>query len=231
MTEENEKDLPGMGGSESEPSVTDELIKMGGKVVLDNDDVTAVALPFGGSRSEGLDMESVGEMLQGLLSGDMLSNFRQMEWADDEVERAQERHGETGKGPIYQAFPSLACISQPYMEPEIIFRAHCREILDRVAAGQDTRPGTDSEILGVLVDASLTIPLAPHLVCLYFRLVTKLFPPDLIEEFAVHVAEMDLESYERIHGERATDEQEHIRKHLTRERRGAGKGPEFENEV
>ena len=38
--------------------------------------------------------------------------------------------------------------------PELLFRAHCRELLDRVAAGIDTRPATNAEKISLPVRAA-----------------------------------------------------------------------------
>ena len=50
-----------------------------------------------------------------------------------------------------------------------MYRSHCRELLDRVAAGEDTRPGTTAECWGALRETSLRVPLSTSAAGLYAR--------------------------------------------------------------
>ncbi len=54
---------------------------------------------------------------------------------------------------MYHGF-KLLTPSHELMGTEFVYRSHCRQILDRLAAGQDTRPGTDAEIACACADAS-----------------------------------------------------------------------------
>jgi len=136
--------------------------------------------------------------------------FRAREWAEEEISKAQARHGEQGKGPIWKSFPLLKATHERLFL-EVLYRAHCREILDRVAKGQDTRPGTDAEMLVVLHDSSLAAPLNSTAACLYFRLGARSIPElQQISEFAI-----DLDAYEGVHGNQADDYERELRKKLS----------------
>jgi len=157
----------------------------------------------------GLDLE---RYLPGF--GIFADQFELMAWADDEIEQAQERHGERGHGPLWNSFLTLKVVDQPYMWTEIIFRAHCRELLDRVAAGKDVRPGTDAEMIAAMRESSLTAPLSSAAATLYFRIAARSFP--LL--WAVSGNHTDLASYESVHGTAADEHEGWLRKKLTRER-------------
>ncbi|MGP4112952.1 hypothetical protein ACTWP5_18830 [Streptomyces sp. 4N509B] len=124
-----------------------------------------------------------------------------MEWAEQEIQSAQERHGERGRGPIWNSWRLLRP-NRPLVTPERLYRAHCREILQRVALGEDTRVATDAEKLATLSAASTASPLPEGAVCLYFRIYKRLFSKSWDEDVA---ASLDLEAYERIHGQSADD--------------------------
>ncbi len=57
-----------------------------------------------------------------------------------------------------------------------LYRAHCEELVARVKAGQDTRPGTEAEVIMVLSKASLARPPGRTEAALYERLFRKVFP-------------------------------------------------------
>lgn len=135
------------------------------------------------------------------------SAFDQFAWAEEEIEAAQLRHGERDRGPLWNSFSLLRPIQErPW--PELVYRTHCRELLDRVAAGTDTRPATDAEKLAVLSVASQRAPLNSGAETLYLRLGTRLFPT--IFDRAGEV--LDMQAYETVHGSRA-DEYEALLTH------------------
>lgn len=125
-----------------------------------------------------------------------------LEWAQSEIEKAQARHGEQGMGPLWNSFTLLQHTHEMLLR-EPLFRAHCREILERVARNEDTRPGTDAEMIVPLHKISLVTPMNSAAACLYFRLLARSVP----ELARAASAEIDLPAYEKIHG-RAADEYE-----------------------
>ncbi|AZM47847.1 hypothetical protein DMB38_20480 [Streptomyces sp. WAC 06738] len=144
------------------------------------------------------------------------SLFEAMEWAEDEIEKAQARHGEPkprpgtrGTGPIWNSFSLLNVNGNEMLLREPLYRAHCREILDRRAKGADTRPGTDAEMIAVLSETSKVAPLTSAAACLYMRLMARSVP-----EFARAVPEVDLTAYEKVHGRKADEYETDLRHKL-----------------
>lgn len=89
-----------------------------------------------------------------------------MEIAEEEIAAAQKRHPGTSDR-LYHSF-MLLVPSHERMEYEPVYRSHCRELLDRVAAGGDTRIGTAAEVCCALHDVSLATPLRSSAAGLYF---------------------------------------------------------------
>jgi hypothetical protein len=86
--------------------------------------------------------------------------FDRMSWAEDEIRKAQDRHPELADR-IYHSFSLLSGDeAASRMSVEAVYRAHAREILERVAAGEDTRPGTAVEVVIGLLAAAERAPLS-----------------------------------------------------------------------
>lgn len=81
----------------------------------------------------------------------------QMMWADEEIAAARARHPEH-QDLLWHSFPLLRAYDRR-LEMEALYRAHCRELLRRVVAGQSTCEGTAAEVLAVMVEISLRAPL------------------------------------------------------------------------
>lgn len=126
----------------------------------------------------------MSDLLRGIFD-EIVSALAPMETAEEEILAAQQRHGEdppvrdaddriVGEpGPIWRAFSLL----RPTRDmPEFVYRSHCREILDRVAEGEDTRPATDAEMCLALRDVTLATPVRSSTVGLYARLFARAFP-------------------------------------------------------
>jgi hypothetical protein len=94
--------------------------------------------------------------------------LEQMLWAEEEIAAAQHRHPEASAR-IWRAFLALRS-THPWMSTEMVYRAHCRELLERVAHAQDTRPGTAAECCLALAETSLRVPLRTSAVGLYARM-------------------------------------------------------------
>ncbi|HTJ72587.1 MAG TPA: hypothetical protein VL551_33925 [Actinospica sp.] len=138
-------------------------------------------------------------------------------WADEEIEAAQLRHGERDRGPLWNSFRLLRPTHESAW-PELVYRAHCRELLDRVAAGVDTRSATDAEKILVLSGASQTAPLNSGAETLYLRIGTRMFP-DIFEGIG---DVLDVEAYEKIHGSRADDYEAQLARKLAQPWRKIG---------
>lgn len=100
--------------------------------------------------------------------------FTAMGRVEAEIRAAQRRHPRQ-QGVLWHSFKLLLPTSER-MRTEFVYRAHCRELLERVAAGQDTRPGTDAELAVALCEMSLQAPLAGPVVALYLRVWRRAFP-------------------------------------------------------
>jgi hypothetical protein len=116
------------------------------------------------------------------LLGDPLSDtlsdaFDQTDWAEDEIEQARKLHPECADA-LYHAFKLLAptAILQQARPAEFVYRSHYRELLERVASGQDTRPATDAEIACACCETSLAVPLNTAATGLYIRIWQRAFP-------------------------------------------------------
>jgi hypothetical protein len=108
---------------------------------------------------------------------DILSSvFDLMDWAEDEIEKAQKRHPECADA-LYHSFKLLtpSAILQQARPAEFVYRSHYRELLERVAKGEDTRPATDAEIVCMCCQASLITPLNTAATGLYMRVWERAF--------------------------------------------------------
>jgi hypothetical protein len=94
--------------------------------------------------------------------------LRALSWAEDEIEAAQRRRPDTADR-IGRGFRLLRP-TFPRMSNESVYRSHCRELLDRVASGDDTRPGTAAECGIALAETSRRVPLRTSAVGLYTRI-------------------------------------------------------------
>jgi hypothetical protein len=127
--------------------------------------------------SWGMDGTGLGRMLAGL--------FEQMEWAEDEIEKAQKRNP-AAKNRIYHSF-KLMTPTHELMGQEFVYRSHVRELLGRVIAGQDTRPGTAAEVCIACCESSQVAPLTDTATGLYGRMWQAAgFPGDQFEARQEH---------------------------------------------
>jgi hypothetical protein len=103
--------------------------------------------------------------------------FRQMDWAEEEIAQARQRHP-TMTDTLYHSF-TLLTPTHDLMKTEVVYRAHCRELLDRVASVQDTRPGTAIEVCCACSATSALAPLTSPAAGLYMRTWTAAGLPEL----------------------------------------------------
>lgn len=115
----------------------------------------------------------LGAPLGGLLD----ETFRLMEVAEEEIAQAKGRSPEHAEK-LHGGFAVL-CPSEPLRGiGENLYRAHCRELLDRVREGHDTRAATGAEVVAVLSALSLQAPLDRPATFLYWQLFSALFPTE-----------------------------------------------------
>ena len=134
--------------------------------------------------------------------------FAQMEWAEDEIEQAQYRHPDQA-ALLWTTF-RLMVPTQDLMRTEFVYRSHCRELLERVARAQDTRPGTAAEVTIACCHTSQLAPLNSTGSGLYMRMWAKAFPDRPAFE---DVAER-LEHYEALKGDAMDDQEATMRQKL-----------------
>jgi len=109
--------------------------------------------------------------------------FDLLDLAEDEISKARSRHP-LHKDLLHHSSSLLTPnLSLECMESELVYRAHCHEILDRVAAGEDTRPGTAAEVCCAMRNTSLLSPLTSAATGLYLRMWQRAGLPEL-EDFA-----------------------------------------------
>jgi hypothetical protein len=108
------------------------------------------------------------------LEDELSDVFEQMEWAEEEIEAAMRRHPDS-KDLLFHSFKLLSA-THSVMASEFVFRAHCRELLERVANGEDTRLATAAEVCCACHDASQLAPLTTSAMGLYVRMWAIAFP-------------------------------------------------------
>ncbi|MFC0622833.1 hypothetical protein [Kribbella deserti] len=100
--------------------------------------------------------------------------FDQLDEAEDEIRAAMRRHPDSADT-LWHSM-SLLQPTPPLGGRHRAFSAHCRELLERVAAGTDTRLATDAEMLCALLEAALAAPLNSAGYGLAGRLWNRTFP-------------------------------------------------------
>lgn len=123
------------------------------------------------SQTSTLAPATVPDDLQALVAGvstDLAPVFEAFDWAEDEIERACARHPRH-TDVLFHGF-SLLAMTADRMATEWVYRSHCRELLDRVVAGADTRPGTAAEVCCAMLLVSKATPMTPAATGLYIRM-------------------------------------------------------------
>ncbi len=77
----------------------------------------------------------------------------------------------------------ILCPSEPLEgKADDVYRSHARELVARVVAGENTRPGTTAEVLCCLLGAALKAPLDTSGLALADWLFAEVFPGNKISE-------------------------------------------------
>lgn len=101
--------------------------------------------------------------------------FSDMEIAEQEIAKAQKRHPPKADV-IWQSFKYLMPSELLSPKTETLYRAHCREILDRVAEGQPIQPATYAELVCLFCATSLAAPLNQDGSAAYWHVFKTIFP-------------------------------------------------------
>lgn len=100
--------------------------------------------------------ETIKQML-GPVADSIEACLAQTSWGEEEIEAAARRHPDQADL-IWHAF-MVIMPTHERMSTEFVYRSHCRELLDRVARGEDTRPGTAAEVVLALSDVCKVTPI------------------------------------------------------------------------
>lgn len=123
----------------------------------------------------------VEELLEflGPLGSDVRGLFALMGVAEEELATAKKKHP-LAEFAIQKAFSILAPDAKFFIKKHTeLYRAHCRELLDRIIAGaskKELRLGTRAEVLSVMSGWSLEHPLGEQGAALFFTLFAEIFP-------------------------------------------------------
>lgn len=147
--------------------------------------------------------------------GEVTATLDRIAIVEAEITIAQTRHPHAADL-IYHAF-SLLEPTHERMAYQPLYTAHCREILDRLATGQDTRPGTAAEVCIAMMHISLIAPLRSSAFGLYLRMWIAAGLPKL-ETFT----DMS-ECYETLEAYKIDEHEAYTRRKLTSRRRRLGK--------
>lgn len=143
--------------------------------------------------------------LDDLLPGGFMEAFdaamSSMEIAEGLIEELGREHPEHADL-IWHSFSLLRPTHSLMHKTDMIYRAHCREILQRVIDGADTRPGTAAECCIVCCETSQIAPLTVAGVGTYMRMWQAAGLPDI-------GAGVSAEHHEAIRGA-AIDEHERV---------------------
>jgi hypothetical protein len=131
-------------------------------------------------------------------------------WAEDEIKRSIRRHPRQADT-LWHSFKLLVPVDDnDRWNTEFVYRAHARELLERVAAGEDTRPGTDVEMILVCMKMSLATPINTSGTTLYLRLWHRAFP-----QHREIIQVRELASYEHVGGSGADTLEPELRRRLS----------------
>ena len=153
------------------------------------------------------------------LAAELAPSFEQIYWAEEELQRAMKRHP-WAADTLWHSF-SLLEATRALLRWELPYRAHCRELLDRVAAGLDTRPGTSAEIMSVASDISKINPMSSTGFGTYMRALRQALPEVYAALDPVLVAERH-SLHEALHGEHIDSLEGEVRHRLSVHDRSLG---------
>jgi hypothetical protein len=136
----------------------------------------AASSPPTGDRTAGTNTDSGVAALVASVLDELTDACAAMHWAEDEIASAIRRHPYHADA-LYHSFELIRPRDiGPGMGAEFVYRSHAAELLDRVAAGADTRPATAAELCLLCCEASLRAPLHGPAAGLYFRMWLQAFP-------------------------------------------------------
>lgn len=152
------------------------------------------------------------------ISSELEPVFEMMDWAEEEIAVAMKRHP-SHADTLWHSFSLIRPRDiGPGMGTEFVYRGHVREILERVAAGEDTRPATAAEICLAFCEISQWAPMREYANGLYFRMWLSAFP----DQHIFHDQEDHQVHYEHLHGPAIDDAEALMRAKLADSERRLG---------
>lgn len=139
--------------------------------------------------------------LQSKLSG----IFQYMDWAEAEIEKACKAAPIHARPLLFGAFLTM----RPEMDmPEMLYRAHCKELLTRIQDGADIHAPTIAEVATVLYEMALIHPLRRSATGLYLRIVRQVLTPARLKRAGLDVDTREVNIQEEYPGQFAEVEDE-----------------------
>ncbi len=130
-------------------------------------------------------------------------SFDRMEICEEEIADAQKRHPSKSKQ-LWESFGLLRPPDVLHAFSMELYRIHCRELLDHVAAGKATDTATDAELVAFMSMKSLTEPPTSDWMVAYINVFTRVFPnvyldigPDPEESYPGRAARSTMKSVQR----------------------------------
>jgi hypothetical protein len=109
--------------------------------------------------------------------------FKRMDIAEQEIAAAQERYPEKADL-LWECFAMCKPPDLLDGKADVMYRAHCRELLERVAEGEDVAEPTNAELMAAFSLVSPATPLTDAATFAYVQLFRSVFddiPSDLAE--------------------------------------------------
>lgn len=117
--------------------------------------------------------------MEDFLPPHIIGTLKLMEIAEEEITQAMQQHP-LKAALLFDSFLTVTpTLNMTTLTPQV-YRAHVRELLDRVIHKQDVRPGTLAEVMIALSEASLHAPLIENAGFLYARIFRSIFGEDAV---------------------------------------------------
>jgi hypothetical protein len=104
-------------------------------------------------------------------------NFGCIRVAEEEIAAAIKKHPKKHREAIDGTFKHACCTEMLRAKGSYtLYRAHVRELIERMIAGVDVHPGTKAEVLAMMSGLSFIAPLTREFYAVYVRLFSGIYP-------------------------------------------------------
>jgi hypothetical protein len=141
--------------------------------------------------------------------GRILGLFDRMHIAEDIIAEGKRQHPDKADE-IHDAFQYM--VPTPLLiqnDNDELYRAHCRQLIEWVADDQDVNRATDAELLLLMMETSLRVPLTDEGHFLYWYLFRSVFGAEKMRELGIALDEFRY--MEKHHGWATADTLETLR--------------------